>query len=79
MLINHDCKTSFGLIWDDLFTNWKIAFDSDPRLYDLKLLVLDSSSLWRTDTIVISKFKKKTHPSQVSPPSLLSPPQMGLK
>ena len=26
---------------DGLFTNWKFGFDSDPRLHDLKLLVLD--------------------------------------
>ena len=29
-----------GLIQDGLFTNWKIRFDSDPQLHDLKLLVL---------------------------------------
>ena len=45
-------------------------FDSDPRLHDLKLLVLEllslySSYLWRTDTIVISKLSKS--PSQISP------------
>ena len=39
MLINYDCKTSCGLIQDDLFTNWKVGFDSDHRLHDLKLLV----------------------------------------
>ena len=39
MLINYDCKTSYGLIQDGLFTNWKVGFDSDPRLRDLKLLV----------------------------------------
>ena len=36
-LINHDCKTSCGLNRDGLLTNWKIGFDSDPRLHDLKL------------------------------------------
>ena len=39
--MNHDCKTSCGLIQDGLLTNWKIGFDSDPRLNDLKLLVLE--------------------------------------
>ena len=28
---------SLGLIWDGWFTNWKFAFDSDPRLHDLKI------------------------------------------
>ena len=39
--INHDCKTLCGLIQDSLFTNWKIGFDSDPRLHDPKILVLE--------------------------------------
>ena len=38
--MDHDSKTSLGLIEDDLFSNWKFAFDSDPRLHDLKLLAL---------------------------------------
>ena len=65
VLINHDCKPSCGLIQDGLFTIfWKIGFDSDPRLRDLKLLVLELfhfvflSSLRRTDTTVVSKFSK---------------------
>ena len=33
--------TSCALIRDGLFTNWKFGFDSDPRLHDLKLLVLE--------------------------------------
>ena len=36
VLINHDYKTSCGLIRNGLFTNWKFRFDSDPRLHDLK-------------------------------------------
>ena len=42
VLINHywTCKTSCGLIRQGLFTNWKFGFDSDPRMHDLKLLVL---------------------------------------
>ena len=36
-LIVCDRKTSCGLIQDGLFTNWKIGFDSDPQLHDLKL------------------------------------------
>ena len=39
VLINNDCKTSFGLIRGGWFSNWKIGFDSDPQLHDLKLLV----------------------------------------
>ena len=41
LFINHDCKTSCGLIRDGLFTNWKFGFVFDPRLHDLKLLVLE--------------------------------------
>ena len=37
----------------------------------LNLFALYSSSLWRTDTIVFAKFNRL--PSQISPPSLLSP------
>ena len=48
LFINHDRKTSCGVIQDGLFTNWKFGFDSDPQLYDLQL-----SFLWRTDTIVV--------------------------
>ena len=41
MLINHDCKTSCGLIQDDgLFTNWQFGSLTDPCLHDLQLLVL---------------------------------------
>ena len=40
-LIVCDRKTSCGLIQDGLFTNWKFEFDSDSRLHDLKLLVLE--------------------------------------
>ena len=67
-IINYDYKTLCGLIRDGLFTNWKFGFDSDPRLHDLNLLVilvLDlhlfnfyTSSLWRTDTVVVSKLNK---------------------
>ena len=39
--MNHNCKTSYGLIRDGLFTNRKFEFDSDPRLHDLQLLVLE--------------------------------------
>ena len=41
VLINHNCKTSCGLTWDGLITNWKVGFDSDPRLRDLQLHVLE--------------------------------------
>ena len=49
------------------------------KLLYLNLFALYSSSLWRTDTIVFAKFNRL--PSQISPPSLLSPypPQMFLK
>ena len=58
-----------GLIQDGSFSNWKIGFDSDPLLHDLKLLVLElfhlySCSLWRAHTIVVSKLNKP--PSQIS-------------
>ena len=39
--MNHDRKTSCGLIRDGLFTNWKFGSDYDPRLLDLKLPVLE--------------------------------------
>ena len=39
-LIN-DTLYSCGLIRDGIFTNWKFGFDSDPRLHDLKRLVLE--------------------------------------
>ena len=29
------------MIWDGLLTNWKFGFDSDRRLHDLQLLVLE--------------------------------------
>ena len=41
LLITNDCKTSCGLIRGGWFNNWKMEFDSDPRLHDLKLLVLE--------------------------------------
>ena len=53
------------------------GIDSDPRLHDLKVLVLElstlhSSSSWKTDTTVVSKLNK--------PPLSNKPlPQMGLK
>ena len=34
-------ETSCGLILDGLLTNWKFGCDSDPRLHDLKLPVLE--------------------------------------
>ena len=34
--INHNCQTLCGLIWDGLFSNWKVRFDSDPRLHELQ-------------------------------------------
>ena len=40
-LIVCDRKTSCGLTQNGLFTNWKFGFDSDPRLLDLTLLVLE--------------------------------------
>ena len=40
-LIVCDRKTSCGLTQNGLFTNWKFGFDSDPRLHDLTLLVLE--------------------------------------
>ena len=37
----NDRLYSCGLIRDGLLTDWKFGFDSDPRLHDLKLLVLE--------------------------------------
>ena len=35
--------SSCGLIKDGLFTNWQLGFDSDPRMHDSNLLVLETS------------------------------------
>ena len=32
LLINHDCKTSCGMIQDGLFTNWQFGSLIDPWL-----------------------------------------------
>ena len=40
VLINHDYKTSCGMIQDGLFTNWQFGSLIDPWLHDLQLLVL---------------------------------------
>ena len=40
VLINHDCKTSCGLIQNGLFSNLKFGFVFDPRLHDLQPLAL---------------------------------------
>ena len=73
--MNHDGNPSCGLIRDGLFANWKFGFDSDPRLHDLQLLVLElfhfvsynCRSLWRTETIVVAKLNIPPPPSQISP------------
>ena len=70
VLINHNCNTLCGLIWDSLFTNWKFGFVFDPRLHDLQRLVLKLSTLyfsfsWRTNTIVFAKLNKPPPPSQM--------------
>ena len=71
-----------NVVWTDpgwlIFTNWKIGLDSDPWLHDLNFLyfsfsTLYSNSLWRTNTIVVSKLNKPP-PFQISLPSPLSPP-----
>ena len=76
------------LICDGLFINWKFGFDSDHQLHDLKLLYLSfstlySSSLWRTDTIIVSKLNRPPSPPPPPPPppppSLLSSPSNGLE
>ena len=41
LLINRHRKTLCGLIRNGLSTSWKFTLDSDPRLHDLKLLVLE--------------------------------------
>ena len=73
-----------NVVWTDpgwlIFTNWKIGLDSDPWLHDLNFLyfsfsTLYSNSLWRTNTIVVSKLNKPPPPPfQISLPSPLSPP-----
>ena len=40
-IMNHDCKTSCGLIRDGLFTNWKLGFVFYPELHDHQLLLLE--------------------------------------
>ena len=61
------------LVYSDLF----LIPLRDLQVLVLELVALYSSSLW-TDTIVFAKFNRL--PSQISPPSLLSPypPQMFL-
>ena len=51
-----DCKISYGLVWDGLFTNWKFGFAFDRRLRDIQRLVLELFHFvfwffWRIDTI----------------------------
>ena len=53
MLINHNCKTSCGLIRDCLSTNWKFGFVFDPWLYDLQLLVLKLCILVRYRELIL--------------------------
>ena len=55
-MINHDCKTSFELIRDGLFTNWNLILGcmTSNFLYP-SFSTLLASSLRRTDTIVFSK------------------------
>ena len=74
VLTNHDCKSSCGLIWVVLFTNWKFGFVFYPRLHDLQLLLrfftLYSHSLWRSDTIVFAKWNKTPLTNKTPPPPL---------
>ena len=69
-------------MWTDLGWCIRICFWSrcmTSKFLYLNLIALYSCSLWWTDTIVFAKFNRL--PSQISPPSLLSPypPQMFLK
>ena len=66
--INHDYKTSCGLIQDGLFTSRQFRF-----VIDLIFSTLYSRSLWRTETIVFAKLNKPPPPLSNKPLSLLSP------
>ena len=78
-LINHhDCKTSFELIRDGLFTCWRsdlflIVGCMTSNFLFLSFSTLHSTSFWRVDTAIFGELNKL--PSQISLPSLLSPPQ----
>ena len=67
-----------------IFTNWKIGLDSDPWLHDLNFLyfsfsTLYSNSLWRTNTIVVSKLNKPPPPLSNKPSVFIKPPPHPLK
>ena len=71
VLINHDFKTSFGLILNDLFTCWKFGFIFNPRLkwpsvsctwaYPLWIF----GFLWRTDKTIFAE-SNKPHPAPIN-------------
>ena len=72
-----------NVVWTDpgwlIFTNWKIGLDSDPWLNDLNFLyfrcsTLYSNSLWRTNTIVVSKLNERPPLSNKPSVSIKPPP-----
>ena len=44
--IDHDCKTSGGLIRDDLFTNWKFGFVFGSGCMTFKFLYSSASTFY---------------------------------
>ena len=67
-IINHDCKTSCGLIWDLIFflgciTSNLLVLEL-PHFHALCFLVF----LWSTDTVVFPKLNKPPPPLSNKPP-----------
>ena len=65
VLINHDCKTSCGLIQDVLFTNWHLLLIRGCMTSNFSYLwfsTVYSSSFGRTETMVFAKQNKTRHP-----------------
>ena len=87
VLINHDCKTSCGLIQDVLITNWHLLLILGCMTSNFSYLwfsTLYTSSFGRTEIVVFAK-QNKTTASNMSPglfspaPLPPPPPQMSLK
>ena len=67
LLINHDCKTSCGLIQDGLFTNWQFGSLTDPWLRYLQLLVLVVCPL--CVVVLLGELKPWSLLNKIRPPS----------
>ena len=61
VLINHNCKTSYGLIRDGIFTSWKFGFVFDPWLHDLQGLVLKLSTFYSNPVFTSPTIKVRDH------------------